>query len=69
MNENRELNTTIPFEVADRITVACLTEQRAYLQSELDNHIQKGDWMHPEDVGNNFKLIYCLDEIIKHYGG
>ena len=64
---NRQLN--IPFDVADGITIACLTEQRESLPSELNNHIEKGESLHPDDVSNNFKLIYCLTEVIKHYGG
>jgi hypothetical protein len=68
---------TIPFEVADAITVTCLKEQRDYLASELKKWKKNpktdinpdGYWLHPEDVAKNTILIGYMDEIIKYYGG
>ena len=68
---------TIPYEVADGITLATLVEQRDYLQSELDrwNSNPKsadnpsGYWMHPEDVVNNMNYIRAMTLIIGYYGG
>ena len=58
----------IDFETADRITVICLKEQRQYLKKELAK-FKKGEWLHPEDVANNTRLIEALNLVIKHYGG
>jgi hypothetical protein len=55
-------------EIADRITVLSLKEHRSYLKKELQNH-KKGEWLHPEDVDNNIKLIEAMNLIIKHFGG
>lgn len=58
----------IDFETADRITVISLKDQRKYLKKELADW-KKGQWLHPEDVVGNQKLIDALDLVIKHYGG
>ena len=68
---------SIPFEVADGITLASLKEARDYLQSELDQWYANpktennpgGYWLHPEDVGKNHNLIRAMDLLIKYYGG
>jgi len=68
---------TIPYEVADNITLATLLDQRTYLQEELDkwNANPKTDsnptgyWMHPDDVVYNTKLINALNVVINYYGG
>jgi hypothetical protein len=58
----------IDFETADRITVICLKEQRQYLKKELDK-FKKGEYLHPDDVVNNTRMIEALNLVIKHYGG
>lgn len=58
----------IDFETADRITVLSLKDQRRYLKKELTDW-KKGEYLHPEDVVGNQKLIEALDLVIKHYGG
>jgi hypothetical protein len=58
----------IDFETADRITVLTLKEQRKYLKKELAD-FKKGEYLHPEDVVNNTRVIQALDLVIKHYGG
>lgn len=65
---------SIDFETADRITRLNLTEQRDYLQSELDKLYSTMDsdnpyWMHPEDVDNNHMMIRRINEILDYYGG
>ena len=68
---------TIPFELADSITVTCLKEQRSYLKSELKKWKKNpktdanlgGYWLHPEDVVKNEIMIHHLDAIIDYYGG
>ena len=72
---NREL--TIPYEVADGITLATLKENRDYLQRELDQwHANprsednpSGYWMHAEDVVNNMNYIRAMNLLIGYYGG
>ena len=58
----------IDFETADRIAVIVLKEQRQYLKKELKD-FKKGEWLHPEDVVNNTRVIEALDTVIKHFGG
>jgi len=58
----------IDFETADRITLLTLKEQRRYLKKELQG-FKKGEYLHPEDIVNNTRLVQALDQIIKHYGG
>jgi hypothetical protein len=58
----------IDFETADRITLISLKDQRKYLNSEI-RKFKKGEYLHPEDVANNMKLIAAMDLLIKYYGG
>jgi hypothetical protein len=58
----------IDSETADRITVISLKEQRVYLKKEL-KRFKKGEYLHPEDVVNNTRLVQALDLVIKYYGG
>jgi hypothetical protein len=58
----------IDFETADRITLLTLKEQRRYLKKELRD-FKKGEYLHPEDVANNTRVIDALDLVIKHFGG
>ena len=58
----------IDFETADRITVITLKEQRKYLKKELAA-FKKGEYLHPEDVVNNTRVVQALDTVIKYFGG
>lgn len=58
----------IDFETADRIAVITLKEHRKYLKKELAD-FKKGEYLHPEDVVNNTRMIQALDVVIKHFGG
>jgi hypothetical protein len=64
----RKHNLEIDFETADRITLISLKDQRGYLKKEL-KQFEKGEYLHPEDVVNNTRLIQALDQVIKYYGG
>jgi hypothetical protein len=64
MNKKLEID----FETADRIAVLTMKEQRKYLKKELAD-FKKGEYLHPEDVVNNTRVIQALDLVIKHYGG
>jgi hypothetical protein len=57
----------IDFETADRITLLTLKEQRKYLKKELRG-FEKGEYLHPEDVVNNTRVVQALDLVIKHFG-
>lgn len=59
----------IDIETAQRITRLDLTEWRDYLQSEIDDHIENGTWLHPEDLPKNREYIYCINTILEAYGG
>jgi hypothetical protein len=58
----------IDFETADRIVLLALKEQRKYLKKELAQ-FKKGEYLHPEDVVNNTRLVQAMDLVIKYYGG
>jgi hypothetical protein len=58
----------IDSETADRIALVTLKEQRGYLKKEL-KRFKKGEYLHPEDVVNNTRLVQALDLVIKYYGG
>ena len=58
----------IDFETADRITVITLKDQQKYLKKELAR-FKKGEYLHPEDVVNNTRIVQALDVVIKHFGG
>lgn len=68
------IDLTIDMETADRITRLTLTEQRDYLQSELDKLYATMDsdkpyWLHPEDVDNNHLMINRINHILDYFGG
>jgi hypothetical protein len=54
-------------EAADRITVINLKECRNYLKKELRQY-KKGEYLHPEDVAGNIKMIESLNLVIKYFG-
>lgn len=60
----------IPYEVADGITLACLTDHYKYLKEETRAHVEEGQYLHPEDYHNNMtKLIPALETLIPFFGG
>lgn len=68
MRINRGL--VIPWDAADRITVANLKEQLSYLESELEGHDKGEHYLHPEDVENSrTKYIPAIKLIIDYYSG
>jgi hypothetical protein len=58
----------IDFDTADRIVLLALKEQRKYLKKELAQ-FKKGEYLHPDDVVNNTRLVQAMDMVIKYYGG
>lgn len=64
----------IDMETADRITRLTLTEQRDYLQSELDQMYETMDsenpyWMHPDDIDLNHSMIKRINVLLEYFGG
>jgi hypothetical protein len=59
----------IPFEVADGITLACLKNHHKYLKEETKAHLEKGQWLHPDDLANNIKFIHAMELLIPYFGG
>lgn len=60
---------TIDFETADRITVLSLKDHLNYLKQEVKDHVENGNWMHPEDFEQSVtKLIPALETVLKYYG-
>ena len=67
---------TLDSDTADHITVLNLKEYRSYLKKELAEWKKNprtdtnpaGQWLHPEDVVNNTRVIQALDVVIKHFG-
>ncbi len=61
---------TIPFEIADWITLSNLQDQLKYLKEEVRLHVEEGQYLHPEDYHNSMtKLIPALEVLIPYYGG
>ncbi len=61
---------TIPYEVADNITLATLQDQLKYLREEIRLHVEQGQYLHPEDYHNSMtRLIPALEVLIPYYGG
>lgn len=61
---------TIPYEVADNITLATLQDQLKYLKEEIRLHVEQGQYLHPEDYHNSMtRLIPALEVLIPYYGG
>ena len=60
---------TIPYEVADGITLATLQDQYKYLMEETRLHVQEGKYLHREDYLHNMELIPALQLLIKYFGG
>jgi len=66
---------TLDGEAADRITLLNLKEYRSYLKKELADWKKNprsddnptGYWLHPDDVGNNMRVIDALNTVIKQY--
>ena len=60
----------IPFEVADGIVIASLTEHVDYLKEEIRLHVEEGQYLHPEDYHKSMvKLIPAIELLIDYYGG
>ena len=60
----------IPFDVADGIVIASLTEHIGYLKEEIRLHVEEGQYLHPEDYHNFMvKLIPSIELLIDYYGG
>ena len=61
---------TIPWEVADGITLANLQDQYDYLKEELRLHEEEGKWMHEEDAARSRNhYLPALKCLIEYYGG
>lgn len=63
------MNLSIDMETAANITRLTLTEWRDYLQTEIDDHVHYGAWLHPEDLPKHREYIYCVDTLLGAYGG
>ena len=68
------INIGIDFETADRIVRLSLTNQRDYLQSELDQlyatmDSEKPYWLHQDDVDNNHIMINRINSVLDYFGG
>lgn len=59
----------LDWDVADSITLSCLTEYRNRLQQEIENFYEKNDYLHPDDLVGNKVRIDALNLIIKDFGG
>jgi len=59
----------LDWDVADKIAVRALIEYRNRLQQEINNHYEKDEYLHPEDLVGNKIRIDALNLIIKDFGG
>ena len=66
---------TLDGDAADRITLLNLKEYRGFLKKELNDWKKNprtddnpgGQWMHPEDVTINIRVIEALTTVIKQF--
>lgn len=58
----------IDYETAERITLSCLKDHRVHIKKEL-KAFKKGEYMHPEDVVHNTRLLEALETVVEYYGG
>ena len=63
-------NLEIPWEVADGIVIAALKNHVGFLKEEIRQHVEEGQYLHPEDYHNSMvHLIPAMEKIISYYGG
>ena len=61
---------TLDYETADRITLLALKDHLQYLEDEVKEHEENGQYMHPIDYDDSkTKLIPALKVVIDYYGG
>ena len=61
---------SIPWEVAEGITLASLEDHLKMLRQEVKDHLENGSYMHPEDYENSMtRLIPSLEVLVPYYGG
>jgi hypothetical protein len=66
---------TLDSDAADRITLLNLKEYRGFLKKELSDWRKNprtddnpgGQWLHPEDVALNIRVIDALTTVIKQF--
>ena len=61
---------SIPYEVAEGITLASMQEHLKFLEKHLKKNDEGTIWLHPEDADRyRHHLIPSLKTLIKYYGG
>jgi hypothetical protein len=60
----------LDYETADQITLAVMQEHCAMLKAEIEQHMEKGTYMHPDDLARNQQeIIPALETLIRYFGG
>lgn len=60
---------SIDYDIAHKIALRVLIDYRDSLYKELDDYYVKGEYLHPDDIGNNKLRIEALNLIIHDFGG
>jgi hypothetical protein len=69
-NDIGMLNVKLDRETASNITALTLRDSLQYLEEELRQHKEEGEWLHPEDAySSEFVLIPALRALIPYFGG
>ena len=65
------LTFEMTYEQAELITLTSLKDQLKYLEREMAEYERDPheNWIHPDDVPYNKKMIKALKKVIGHYGG
>jgi|GEM_PF-4216576 len=65
------LTFEMTYEQAELITLTSLKDQLKYLEREMAEYERdpQKNWIHPDDVPYNKKMIKALKKVIGHYGG
>lgn len=58
----------IDYAMADKITIRNLSEYRDSLKETLNNHLENGAWMHPDDVPHSKEMIKAINFVLKDFG-
>jgi hypothetical protein len=61
------LDLTLDWETADRITVATLSDYLDTLEHQLENY-HNGSWLHADDVVHSQKMIEAVKFVLRDFG-
>lgn len=64
----RKFEIEVDYELADKITINVLSDYRNNLIESLDGHLNRGEWLHVDDVPHMKQMISAIDFVLKDFG-